>query len=289
MQSELVLQVVVNGVLLGGFYALVTLGLNLIFGVMDVTNFAHGDMIMLAAYFSYWAAELFGIDPVAFIPLNAAIMFLIGLAFYRAALKPVLKAPAYNQIALTFGFSIFLQSLALILWTSDMRQIEVPYASRVLQLGPVSLGLGKLIAFTVALGFTLGFLVFLSRTKLGGAMRSVSQDPMAASLMGIDVDRIYLLTSGIASLLAGVAGSLVTLNLYINPFIGGELTLKAFGVVILGGMGSYFGMIVASMVLGLAEAFVGAFIPQGGSLAPGIAFAVIVIVLALRPKGLFGR
>ncbi len=289
MSLDLVLQVMMNGILLGGFYALVTLGLNLIFGVMDITNFAHGDLIMLAAYFAFWAAKLFNIDPVTFIPINAALMFLIGLGFYRVALKPVLRAPAYNQIALTFGFSIFLQSLALILWTSDMRQIEVPYASIVLQLGPISVGLGKLIAFTIALSFTIGFLIFLEKTKLGGAMRSVSQDPMAASLMGINVDRIYLLTSGIASLLAGVAGSLVALNLYITPFIGGELTLKAFGVVILGGMGSYLGMIIASMILGLAEAFVGAFIPLGGSLAPGIAFAVIVAVLAVRPKGLLGR
>ncbi len=286
---NLVLQVILNGILLGGFYALVTLGLNLIFGVMDITNFAHGDLIMLAAYFSFWAAKLFGIDPVMFIPVNAAIMFIVGLIFYRVALKPVLRAPAYNQIALTFGFSIFLQSLALVLWTSDMRQVEVPYASEVFQLGPISVGLGKLIAFGIALGFTLGFLLFLERTKLGGAMRSVSQDPMAASLMGIDVNRIYLLTSGIASLLAGVAGSLVTLNLYINPFIGGDLTLKAFGVVILGGMGSYLGMIIASIILGLAESFVGAFLPLGGSLAPGIAFAVIVAVLAIRPTGLFGK
>ncbi len=286
---NLVLQVLLNGILLGGFYALVTLGLNLIFGVMDITNFAHGDLIMLAAYFSFWAAKLFGIDPVAFIPINAAIMFAVGLVFYRVALKPVLRAPAYNQIALTFGFSIFLQSLALVLWTSDMRQVEVPYASIVLQVGPISVGLGKLIAFGIALGFTLGFLLFLERTKLGGAMRSVSQDPMAASLMGIDVNKIYFITSGIASMLAGIAGSLVTLNLYINPFIGGELTLKAFGVVILGGMGSYLGMIVASVILGLAEALVGAFLPQGGSLAPGIAFAVIVAVLAIRPTGLFGK
>ncbi len=286
---NLVLQVLLNGILLGGFYALVTLGLNLIFGVMDITNFAHGDLIMLAAYFSFWAAKLFGIDPVTFIPVNAAIMFIVGLIFYRVALKPVLRAPAYNQIALTFGFSIFLQSLALVLWTSDMRQVEVPYASIVFQVGPVSVGLGKLIAFGIALGFTLGFLLFLERTKLGGAMRSVSQDPMAASLMGINVNRIYLITSGIASMLAGVAGSLVTLNLYINPFIGGDLTLKAFGVVILGGMGSYLGMIIASMILGLAEALVGAFLPLGGSLAPGIAFAVIVAVLAIRPTGLFGK
>ncbi len=286
---NLVLQVLLNGILLGGFYALVTLGLNLIFGVMDITNFAHGDLIMLAAYFSFWAAKLFRIDPVVFIPINAAIMFVIGLIFYRVALKPVLRAPAYNQIALTFGFSVFLQSLALVLWTSDMRQVEVPYASIVFQIGPISVGLGKLIAFGIAIGFTLGFLLFLERTKLGGAMRSVSQDSMAASLMGIDVSKVYLITSGIASMLAGVAGSLVTLNLYIDPFIGGDLTLKAFGVVILGGMGSYLGMIIASITLGLAEALVGAFLPLGGSLAPGIAFAVIVAVLAIKPTGFFGK
>ncbi len=289
MNIDLLVQAIANGVLLAGFYALVTLGLNLLFGVLEITNFAHGDLIMMGAYATLWLNRLAGVDPIASIPIVFLVLFGVGLAVYLLFFKPILKAPAHNQIALTFGLSVFLQSLALIAWGSDLRTLDIPYVSKTISLGPVTLGYGRLIAFSIAAAFTLGFFAFLKWSKLGYAVRAVSQDPEAASLLGVNVNRIYALVSGLAAALGGVAGVLVAINLYIYPYVGVELTLKAFSVVILGGMGSYVGMLVASLVLGISESLVGAFFPQGSGLAPGVAFAIIVLVLAVKPEGLFRR
>lgn len=280
-------QMLVFGVLRSGLYALTSVGLALSVGVIGIVNFAHGEFLMLGAYLGYWLFVSYGIDPLLAIPIGAAALFAIGGVVYRAGIQRVLRAPELNQMLLTFGISIFLQNLAIILWTGDPRTAAVPYKATAVPLGPLVVGLPQLIVFALAMAFVLGLYLVLGRSRLGKAMRAVAQNRVGASLIGIEVDRIYLLTFGLACALAGVAGMMVTLQLSTSPFIGLLYTLKAFAIIVMAGLGNINGVIYASLVLGLSEAFVEFYVPQGGGWSEGVFFLLILVVLLMRPKGLF--
>lgn len=288
MDWSILFQVLVNGLLIAGLYAVVSVGLTLVLGVMGIVNFAHGEMVMLGAYLAFWLFVRFGIDPfLATIPAGT-VLFALGAILYLVLLRPVLKAPPLNQLLLTLGLSIFLQNAALLLWGADFRTVATGYSDMSLALGPVRMGLNRLLTFLVSLALTVGLLLMLYRTRVGRAMRAVSQNQVGSLLIGINADRTYLLAFGAATAMAGASGALVSTVMYTMPTVGLRLALKAFAIVIIGGLGNVTGALLGSAVLSLAESVVGTFVPQGPGWAEGISFILIMLVLILRPAGFAG-
>ncbi len=286
---DLFLQALANGLILAGFYALVSIGITLVFGVARIINFVHGEFVMLGAYASYWLYVLAGIDPLLGLPLTAAGLFAFGAVLHRGVVARVLHDPHENQILLTFGLHLVLQNVALLLWTTDSRSIPVPYATAALTLGPVTVGLGRLLAGAAAL-VLLGLLfLWLGYTDQGKAMRAVAQNETAARLMGISPSRMYLLAFAVSAALGGAAGGLSSSIMAVTPVMGLPFLIKAFVVVILGGIGHVLGTAAGAVVLGLTEAFAGTYLPMGGTWAEGTGYLLLIAVLALRPQGLFGR
>jgi len=278
---------VIFGVLRSGLYALAAVGLALSVGVIGIVNFAHGEFLMLGAFLGYWLYASYGVDPLAAIPFGAAAVFILGAVIYRGAIQRVLRAPELNQMLLTFGISIFLQNLAVILWSGDPRVATVPYKAAAVSVGGFTVGLPQLIVFVIAMTLTLALYVVLGRTRIGKAMRAVAQNRLGAALLGIEVERVYLLAFGISTALAATAGLMITLQLSVSPYIGLLYTLKAFAIIVIAGLGNINGVIYASLVLGLSEAFVEFYVPQGGGWAEGVFFLLILLVLLVRPRGLF--
>lgn len=279
-------QTLVNGILRSGLYALTSVGLALAVGVLGILNFAHGEFLMLGAYLAVFMFTLLGVDPLLSLPLAALVMFVLGALIYRGAIRRVLKAPELNQLLLTFGISVILQNLALILWTGDPRGTHPAYRSLTVAAGGVSIGLGRLITFAIGVCLVLLLYVLLSRTRLGKAMRAVSQSREGASLVGIEVEDVYMVAFGFSAALAGIAGVMLAMILYAQPAIGLEFTLKAFCLVVMAGMGNMYGVIWASLLLGVTESLVGSYVPQGSGWSEGVFFVLILLVLIIRPKGM---
>jgi branched-chain amino acid transport system permease protein len=277
-----------NGILIAGLYASVTLGITLVLGVMGIVNFAHGELVMIGAYISFWLFALFGIDPLLSLPISALLLFVIGLGIFRFTIRPILKDPPLNQLLLTLGISIFFQNLAMMLWKTDSRSVITAYSGMSLNLGMVHLGLTRIITFFIAVALTIILVFFLYKVRSGRAMRAVSENNTAAWLIGINVKKTYLLAFGVASALAGAAGALVSTVMYTYPMVGFKLSLKAFCILVLGGLGNIPGTLVGSLVLGLTESFVGTFVPEGSGWAEGISFILLIIILVIKPTGLFG-
>ena len=282
------LQSFANGLLIAGLYAAVTLGLTLVLGVMGIVNFAHGEMVMLGAYNTFWLFTLLGIDPLLSIALSGLLLFFIGLFIYRFTIRPILNDPPLNQLLLTLGISIFLQNLAMIFWKTDSRSVIAPYSGISLSLGEVHVGLTRLLTFLIAVGLTLLLLLFLYKARPGRAMRAVSENNTASWLIGINVQKTYLLAFGVACALAGAAGALVSTVMYTYPMVGFKLSLKAFCILVLGGLGNIPGALFGSLILGLTESFVGTYVPDGSGWAEGISFILIMIILIIKPTGLVG-
>lgn len=278
-------QVVVSGILLGGVYALISIGLTLIFGVLRVVNFAHGEFLMIAMYASFWLFHLYGLDPYGSILLVVALLFLVGLLVEFLVIRPILKASASMQIAATVGLSTLLQNLALVTMTANYRSVETRLSKAVLSIGPLVLGVSRLVAFLVALAITGALFLFLQRSYLGKAIRCTAQDRTAALLMGINIDRVYLVTFAIGSALVGIAGALLMPLYPVFPTVGTYFVLAAFVVVVLGGLGNLTGALLGGFIIGLVEAFSGFFVPE---LKEAVYFVVFIIVLLIRPTGLFG-
>ncbi len=283
----MLLQSIANGLLIAGLYALVTLGLTMVLGIMGIVNFAHGDFVMLGAYITYWAFTLWGIDPLLSMILSAGALSLLGIVVYKFGIKPILSAESFEQVLLTFGISIILQNIALILWKADFRSVTASYSGISVHIGPVSVGLARLLTFVIAILLTL-FLALLNKTTVGKAMRAVSQNRKAAALMGIDVDKTFLIAFSIASALGGLAGGLSSLIMYVFPLQGVQLGLRAFAILILGGLGNIWGTLIASLILGISESLVSTYLPQGSGWAGGLSFAIILIVLIFKPTGIAG-
>jgi branched-chain amino acid transport system permease protein len=282
------LQSFANGLLIAGLYAAVTLGLTLVLGVMGIVNFAHGEMVMLGAYNTFWLFSLLGVDPLLSIALSGLLLFFIGLFIYRFTIRPILNDPPLNQLLLTLGISIFLQNLAMIFWKTDSRSVMTAYSGISLSLGEVHVGLTRLLTFLIAVGLTLFLLLFLYKARPGKAMRAVSENNTASWLIGINVQRTYLLAFGVACALAGAAGALVSTVMYTYPMVGFKLSLKAFCILVLGGLGNIPGALFGSVILGLTESFVGTYVPEGSGWAEGISFILIMIILIIKPTGLVG-
>lgn len=281
-------QSLANGILIAGLYAAVTLGLTLVLGVMGIVNFAHGELVMLGAYNTYWLFALLGIDPLLSLAMSGLLLFFIGIGIYRFTIRPILKDPPLNQLLLTLGISIFFQNLAMILWKTDSRSVMTSYSGMSLHLGIVHIGFTRLITFLIAVLLTILLVLFLHKARPGRAMRAVSENNTASWLIGINVQRTYLLAFGVASALAGASGALVSTVMYTFPMVGFKLSLKAFCILVLGGLGNIPGALFGSLILGLTESFVGTYVPEGSGWAEGISFILLIIILLIKPTGLAG-
>jgi branched-chain amino acid transport system permease protein len=283
----MLLQILVNGILKGGLYALMAMGMSLIWGVMDIINIAHGSFIMLGAFTTYWLFTLLGMDPFLSLFFSIAILFLLGYGIQKYIINYIIRASAFITLILAFGIEIFINNLALVSWTADVRKVEVPYGAANFTIGNwVTIPTIRLIAFLMVIVISAVFFFILNRTNLGRSIRATSQDLDAARLVGVDVARTYAITFGMGVGAAAAAGTLWSILFPISPIMGGELTLKSFVVVIIGGLGSMLGPIIGGLALGVTEAFGSTWF--GSTYENLIGFSILVLVLILRPKGILG-
>lgn len=284
---QVLVQVVVSGLLLSGVYALVSIGLTLIFGVSRVSNFAQGEFVTLGMYATYWLFVLMNIDPYLSLILVVPSFFLLGIIIARVIIKPIVGAPPIAQVFATIGMSLVIQNVALFFWGGNFRTIKTSYSETVIRLQWLNLPLAHLVAFGVAMGVIFLLYLFLKYTYLGKAIRAVAQDRQAASLMSINVGLLDLITFGIGIACAGIAGTVLIPIYPVYPTIGFPLALIAFVVVVLGGLGSMTGALVGGLVIGLLETFTGFY--MGSALRQIVYFIVFILVLLLKPSGFFGQ
>ena len=287
MTAEILLQTLASGVLIGLIYALVAIGLTMIFGVMDIVNFAHGEFLMLGMYASFWLFALFALDPMLTLPLTVLMLFAFGVLLYKFVIRRIIDAPMLSQIFTTFGLMILLRGAAQFLWKPDFRSIENTWVSGSVKLFGIQLGQPQLAAGLGAIVVTWGVHQFLTRTKLGAALEATAADKEAAQLMGIDSHRMFALAWGIGAACAGAAGVLLATFFPIFPEVGANFILLAFVVVNLGGFGSVTGAFWAGILVGVIE------VMGGLLLGPQYKLAVVLVlflgVLMFRPQGLMGK
>ena len=289
---EIVLQTIANGILVGALYGLIALGLGLLMGVMKFLNIAHGTFIILGGYLSFWLFNLWSIDPFLSLPLVIVAMFLVGLVLYRLALSPLLKLPNVGMridtsMLVTFGLIWVLDNVMTMLWTPDTRTIMTSYTGETFKFSGMRFSITGLGGLGVAVFVSVALYFILSRTYFGKHIRAATQDAEAASLCGINVHRIYLLSSGIAIALAGVAGVIVISTYSISASGGISWLLIAFVVMILAGEGNINAIIPAGVVFGLLEA--GSVLVVGVPYRQAIALLVFIVVLMFKPQGLFAK
>jgi branched-chain amino acid transport system permease protein len=285
MTDQLVQQIV-NGLLIGFIYSLIAIGLTLIWGVMNIVNFAHGDFLMLGMFASFWLYTLYGVDPLFSIPVCTVLLFILGLLIYRYIVSKVMKGPMLAQLVVTFGVSIFLANLAVFLWTPDFRLIEKPLLHGTWDIGDIKLSIPKFVATIGSVIVSLFVFLFLKRTKTGKAILATEMDREAALLMGINTERINSISFALGSALVGIAGAFLSTYYYIYPQVGGTFGLIAFCVVALGGFGSIEGAFIAGIIVGLAQTLGGFFIDPAYKYA--IVFLIYLITVWIRPQGLLG-
>jgi len=283
---ETLVQSIVSGVLTGSLYAMIGVGLTIVFGVMRIINMAHGDMVMLGMYGAFWAHASWKMDPFLSIVLWVPAGFLGGLFIYRFLLRKIVPAGELNTLLYTAGLSLFVANLALLIWSGDYRTIKLPYAMMPLRPMGIAVPIPLAIAFGLAILVTAGLYWFLVHTDTGRAVRATSQEPEAAALMGISVGRISMITFGLGTALACGAGVLLAPSLYLYPTVGEILVAKCFVIVVLGGLGSVPGAIAGGLILGLAESLGAVYVSV--PYKDAIGFVIFLVVLLFRPAGLLG-
>jgi branched-chain amino acid transport system permease protein len=282
---------VVSGILVGGIYGLVALGLALAFGVLKVLNVAHGELVMLGGYATFFAFTYWGLDPFVAMPFVLAVMFGFGVILYlllfRYVTRTEIQTRIKNSLLISFGLVLVLQAMAVRFFTADERTISTTYSLEALTIGTLRIPIVRLAGFVVAVVAALALEWMMSRTRFGRALRATSEDWTRAALTGIDVRRVYLVAFAISAALAGIAGSVVSLGYSVSPSIGLEWTLNALIVVVLAGLGSMRGIIAAGLFLGVVESLAGIWI--GNQYREVTALVLFLVVLSFRPHGFFGR
>jgi branched-chain amino acid transport system permease protein len=287
MTPELLIQLLVSGLGMGFIFALIAIGLALIYGVMGVVNFAHGEFLMMSMYATYFAFALGGLDPLVTLPFVAAAMFLFGVAVYYVLMRRVLGGAMHSQIFATFGLMVFMQAAAQFMFGADYFSIDRSLLSGAWRIAGVTLPTPQVAAAGGALICTVGLYFLVFKTRLGRSLRAVSQDRVAALTMGIDADRINALSWGLAGACVGVAGSLLANFYYVFPRVGGVVVLVAYVTVALGGFGSMSGALIAGIIIGVLQVLSGFFLTSTLKFVP--VFVLYLAVVLLRPRGLLGR
>jgi branched-chain amino acid transport system permease protein len=286
-QLSIVLPAILNGVTTGAVYALVALGLTLIYGVLHIINFAHGSLLMVALYGVYFLYALFGIDPYLAFPVVVPGMFALGYGLQRYVIGRAGHGKDENIMLVTLGLSIIIENLALFFWTSDTRTINTSYGFSTVDFGVAFIAIPKVVAFCAAVVIAAALWLFMQRTDLGKAIRALAKEPRGAQLVGISTAHVYAMSFGIGVACLGAAACLLLPTYYASPFIGHAFVLIAFTIVVLGGMGSFIGALLGGLIIGVTESLGGLFL--GESLGKIGIFLIFIAVLLFRPTGLFGQ
>ncbi len=283
-------QQLILGLLVGGLYGLAAAGLSLTFGVLRILNVAHGELLMLGGYGTFWLFALWEVDPFLSLIGVAPALFVLGLLLFWGLFRFVVRANEEirikNSLLIGFGLTLIFHTLAIRLWTADERSVTTAYAGMATKLAGLTFPLGRLASLFLAFGILAGLHIFLTRARWGRAIRATAEDWEAAALMGIPVERTYLLAFALGTALAGVAGGLVSVAYSVSPSIGLEWTLKALIVVVLAGLGSLFGSFAGGLILGVAEA--ASVVVVGGAYREAVGLVLFILILLTRPQGLFG-
>ncbi len=282
---ETLVQSLTSGVLTGALYAMIGIGLTVVFGVMRIINLAHGEMVMLGMFGAFWGLARWKLDPFVSILIWAPVMFVAGMIIYRFLLKKIVPGGELNTLLYTAGFSLLVANVALFAWSGDYRTISVSYGLAPIRPLGIAVSVPLAIAFGIALCITGALYLFMAHTNLGRAIRATSQSSEAAILMGIDVEKVAVVTFGLGTALAGAAGVLLAPSLYLYPTVGELLIVKCFVIVVLGGLGSVPGAIAGGILLGVVESLGAVYVSS--AYKDGIGF-VLFLVLLFRPSGLFG-
>jgi branched-chain amino acid transport system permease protein len=285
--AQLLIQGLIAGLLLGGLYSLVGLGITLIVGVMGVVNFSHGAILMLSMYAAYWISVYTRISPYVLLIVVVPLFFLVGVGLQRTIIKPLLVRSFDVQILVTFGLSLFLVNFALLIWKADFRSVVTPFSYSSIIVGEVTIGNARLIAFLVSIVAAMIFYAFLQKTKTGKAMRAVAQDRILASLLGVHVVKIDALAFGVGAACAAIAGVLILPFYYVFPTVGDTFLLSAFATIVLGGFGNFMGALIGGLIIGVVEGLTS--VALSSELKQAASFLIVILVLLYRPEGLFTR
>jgi len=286
MDITLALQLLVQGILMGGIYGLIAMGLSLIFGVMGVINFAHGQIMVMAMYVSYWIFVLLGIDPYLSLIVVAAVIFVLGYFIQASVVNRILDYPEAMQVLPLVSMGLVLENIALLFWGPDHRSPQTALSLYTYWIGPIMIDISRLIAFVLAIIITALIFILLKKSNIGKRIRAASDNRTGAILVGINVDRINNTSFALGAATTGAAGVLLLPLMPLSPHIGHDFTLTAFIVVILGGMGNLIGALVGGLILGVAESLSTLFLPA--TLKQVVSFSLLVIIMLFRPQGLFG-
>jgi len=287
MSLEILLQTLASGLLIGLIYALVAIGLTIIFGVMDIVNFSHGEFLMFGMYSSFWLYSLYALDPIFTLPLTALFLFGLGVIVYKLVISKITNSPMVSQLFTTFGLMLLFRGIAQFLWKPDFRTVDKSVVNGNLVIAGIQIGLPQVVAGVGAILVTIGVYLFITRTRAGAALEATAADKDAARLMGIDSQKMFALAWGLGAACAGVAGGLLSTFFPIFPEVGANFILIAFVVVVLGGFGSIVGALVAGVLVGVIEVMGGFLV--GPQYKMAIVLALFLAVLMFRPKGLLGK
>lgn len=287
LELEILLPAILNGLTIGAVYALVALGLTLIYGVLHIINFAHGSLLMLALYGVFFLKSAFGIDPYLALPIMVPALFAIGYGLQRTVIARASHGKDENILLVTLGLSVVIENLALYFWRSDTRTIETPYSFDVVDFGVAFIPVPKAVAFLGAVLIALLLWIIMARTDLGRAIRALAKERQGAQLVGIDADHVFAMSFGIGCACLGAAACLLLPSFYVSPQVGHSFVLIAFTVVVLGGMGSFIGALLGGLIVGVTESLGGLFF--GESLGQLGIFLIFIGILLFRPTGLLGH
>jgi len=287
LSSEILLQSLVSGILIGLIYALVAVGLTLIFGVMDIVNFAHGEFLMFGMYSAFWLFALYSLDPIYTLPLTMILLFGLGALVYQLVIRRIAEAPMLSQIFTTFGLMILFRGIAQFLWKPDFRTVNKSVVDGNISFGGIQVGTPQLVAGIGAVLITAAIYLFLTKTRTGAALEATAADKDAARLMGIDSRQMFMLAWGLGAACAGIAGALMATFFPIFPEVGANFILIAFVVVNLGGFGSVTGALCAGVLVGVIEVMGGLLV--GPQFKMAIVLLLFLLVLMIRPQGLMGK
>ncbi len=284
---ESVIQIIISGLMSGGIYSLISVGLALIFGVIELVNFAHAEYLMVAMYISFWSFNLFGIDPYLSFPIVLAFMALLGFLTYQLVMRRLINSTHQIQMLATLSIMLILQNAALILWKADYRNVRTPYSTETINIGNITLSYPKVVAFIVALSVAIGIYLYLYKTFSGTAIRAISQNNKSAQLMGIKLHKTYCIAFTLGISMVAVAGVLLIPMYPAYPLVGSGFLLPAFIVVVIGGLSSIPGAIVAGLLVGVVESLSGYLF--GPEFQQFSYFVLFLLVMIFKPEGILNR